>query len=196
MSKEAGGGVCAVTLLWCGVVLLLHWAAGAFACGWDTSYCAQGRAKDGVYRGVLVDAGDRTLANTAFAVTFASRLTAPAVRGFTTDARGAYCVVWAEERIVPFITAGSSPTLPTDVPWEPLRGAAPPAGCQSGDRGIPWNRSDDLQRTPQYISVFAVVLPGVALLLLGLVRGTRRARHGGLGLAFAGTLLAAALWLG
>ena len=139
------------------------------------------------------------MTDTSFSVAFESRRRAHPreVGGFSTDAHSNYCIVWAQERITPFVHLDDGSEITIDVPWQPLNGAEAPPNCQTGDRGIPWNRADDLKSTPQFVSVPAVVLPGVALLLFGLiVRGTpaRRARMAGLVLTLASTLLAATLW--
>lgn len=198
--KWAGRGVCLAALVWCGFVLLFHWAAGGFACGMDTSYCAQSRDKNGVYRGVFVDGQGRTLTDTAFSVAFESRRGARPrdVSGFSTDAHGRYCIIWAQERITPSAHVGGSEWSIRD-PWQPLNGASPPPGCQAGDQGIPWNRADDLTTSAQFLAVPAVAVPGVVLLLVALVLGgaptARNPRTAGIALTVASTLLAALLWL-
>jgi hypothetical protein len=198
--KWAVLGVCLAALAWCGFVLFFHWVAGALACGWDTSYCAQSRDKNGVYRGVLVDRHARTVTGTAFSVAFESRRSARPrdVSGFSTDAQGRFCIVWAQESITPFLHVDGSVTSIRD-PWQPLNGANPPPGCQAGDQGIPWNRADDLTSSAQFLAVPAVAGPGMVLLLVALVLGgaptARRPRTAGLALTVASTLLAALLWL-
>jgi hypothetical protein len=193
-------GLSLAALVWCGVVLLFHWAAGAFACGWDTSYCAQSRDKDGLYRGVLVDRQGRTVTNTPFTVGFESRRNAEPgeVGGFSTDSAGRFCILWAQERITPSISLDGAPEGSIQG-WEPLNGSDPPLGCQAGDEGIPWNRADDLKTSPQFMSVPALAVPAAALLLVALLggrTGTQRLRQAGFALTFASTLLAVILWFG
>ncbi len=190
---------CLAALVWCALVLFVHWAASAFACGWDTSYCANSRDKNGLYTGVLVDRQGRRLTETSFSVLFESRRDADPrdVDGFSTDARGRYCIVWAQESVTPFARVDGYETS-IDVPWEPLNGDDAPPGCQAGDNGIPWNRADDLKTSAQFIALPALAGPAMILLLVGLVVGARRPawpRTAGLALTAASTLLAAVLWL-
>jgi hypothetical protein len=192
--------VCLVALVWCGFVLLFHWVAGAFACGFDTSYCAYSHDKNGIYQGVLVDRRGRTLTDTTFTVAFESRRRAHPrdVSGFSTDAQGRYCIVWAQERDTPFAQFDSSETT-IEQPWRALNGAQPPPGCQSGDQRIPWNRANDLTSSAQFLAVPAIVVPGAVLLLVAVALGAapsgRRARSAGLLLSAASTALTALLWL-
>ena len=143
----------------------------------DTSYCAESRAKNGLYRGVLTDRRDRTVTSAPFTVAFESRRDERDVAGFSTDAQGRYCIVWAEERITPLAHVdGSQPRI--EAPWRPLNGARPPHGCQAGDGGIPWNRADDLGSSVQFLALPAIAILSAILLLVGLA-GTptgRRAR--------------------
>jgi hypothetical protein len=189
--------VCALAIAWCALVLVAHAFAGAISCGWDTSYCAQTHTKNGVYRGILRDNQGAAVASTRFTVSFESRRGRPAVEGFATDAHGGYCIVWAQERIVPFANAGDE-LIPIPDPWESLERAGPPAGCQSGNAGIPWDRADDLSTRAPYRAVQVFALAAVALLAIGLVAGTRRGGRGacaaGLGLAGVSTALTAAQW--
>lgn len=190
--------LCLAGLAWCGAVVLFHSFAAALACGWDTSYCAQGRDKNGLYRGVLIDRQGHVARNTRFTVAFESRRNADPreVGGFSTDANGAFCIVWAQERSTPSITSDGAPRGSIRG-WEPLNGADPPRRCQEGDRGIPWNRASDLKTSPQFMSVPALAVAAAALLLVALVGGraeTLRMRRSGLALTLASTLLAAVLW--
>jgi hypothetical protein len=149
---------------------------------------------------VLAERQHRTLTGTSFAVAFESRRSAHPrhVSGFSTDARGRYCIVWAEERVTPIAVLAGRSEVGIDVPWKALNGSRRPPGCQAGDHGIPWNRADDLKSTRQFVAVPAFALPAMALLLLALVLGGgpagRRTRIAGLVLATASTLLAAVLW--
>jgi hypothetical protein len=191
--------VSAGAVVWCGLVLLFHFAAGAFQCGLDTSNCAVSASKNGIYQGVLIDEEYRTWADTSFSVAFASRRSSRPVGGFATDAHGEYCIVWAHERITPRAhVEDGGPSIQVDAPWRPLNGADPPPGCDAGDEGIPWNRGDDLQNTPQFFSVPVVIVPAAALLLLALLirrtPWTSLCRRGGLALTAVGTLLTAILW--
>jgi hypothetical protein len=123
--------------VWCLVVLFLHWLGAVSACGgWggDTSSCAYSRAKNGTYQGVLVAPTGAPLRNFAFAVSFDSRRHSSlrSVHGFTTDAQGGYCIVWADEHRVPYIdSVGDVRAL-----WQPLNGRHPPPGCRSGNQGF------------------------------------------------------------
>jgi hypothetical protein len=149
---------------------------------------------------VLVDRQHRALSDSPFSVAFESRRSANPreVGGFSTDSRGRYCIVWAEERITPSAVLDRRSEVGIDAPWHALNGSARPPGCQAGDHGIPRNRADDLKSSTQFVAVPAVTLPAMALLLLGLVLGRRPAgrytRTAGLVVTLAGTLLAAALW--
>ncbi|MGZ6616355.1 MAG: hypothetical protein ACXVFQ_18230 [Solirubrobacteraceae bacterium] len=187
-------------LVCCVAVLFAHWLAASTACARDTSTCAHRREKTGTYQGVLVGgigAQRLTLRNFAFSVVFPSRRDASprSVEGFRTDQQGRYCIVWADERGLPYIdSVGEMRTL-----WQPLNGRDPPPGCRSGDEGIPWNRADGITDSPQFLAVPAILIPGLILLLIALVRGdvpeARRPRGAGFALALAGTALAALLWL-
>jgi hypothetical protein len=198
--RWAARSVCVIALVWCGFLLLVHWAAAGLACAHDTSYCALNRHKNGLYRGTLVDRQGRPITDTAFSVSFESRRRAHPreVGGFSTDAQGRYCIVWAAERITPFVHFDDvERTIQT--PWQPLNGPNPPRGCQSGNHGIPWNRADDATSSPQFIAVPALAVPGALLLLVALVAGVaptaRRPRRAGLALTVASTMLAALVWL-
>jgi hypothetical protein len=192
-------GVCLAAVGWCGVVLAAHWFAGTTACAWDTSYCALSHHKNGVYRGVLADPMGGAPPNASFTVTFESRRDADPrdVGGFSTDTHGSYCIVWALERITPFAHIGGADRR-IDGHWQPLRGVKPAPSCQRGDQGIPWNRGSDLKSSPQFASVFAVALPTMGLLLIGLWVPRGRVAllvcAAGLALTVATTLLAAILW--
>ena len=190
---------CLIALVWCGIVLLLHWAFSAFACAWDTSNCALSRDKNGVYQGVLVDLQGRPIRNADFTVSFESRRSAHPrrVSGYSTDAQGRYCLIWSQERIIPFAYYNGSGTSIRGS-WQPLDGASPPARCQAGDQGIPWRRADDLRSSVQFVAVPALVIPGSVLLLAGLLLGgapsAARVRTCGFVLTAAGTVLAVLVW--
>ncbi len=117
------------------------------------------------------------------------------VQGFRTDPPGRYCIVWADERGLPYVESVGE----VRTPWQPLSGRRPPPGCRSGEEGIPWNRADNIIDSPQFLAVPAILVPGMILLLIPLVRGdvseAGRPRAAGLALAVAGTVLAALLWL-
>lgn len=148
--------------------MLAHWALGNLACGWDTSYCAASHEKDTTYRGQLTADDGRVLADTAFTVAFESRLDAPRVGGFTTDADGTYCLVWATEATTPlaYVDGTLAGRLEQDA-------EAPPGDCQTSDAEIPWNRADDLRSTPQFVGVFVPGALAILALVLGLLRPTR-----------------------
>ena len=172
-------GACGLAFGWCLVLPLPHWVASAFSCGFDTSYCAESRHKNGLYRGVLVDQQGRRLTNMPFSVDFETRRgrEGPSlVDGFATDGFGNYCVVWARERIIPRAYVDERYVAGIDGRWEPLNGSGPPRGCQEGDEGIPWNRADDRASSPQFISVFVLTLTSIALLLVGLGSDRRHLR--------------------
>jgi len=199
-----GTVACLAGLVWGAVVLVVHLAGGALVCNprtTENSSCAHSHAKNGIYQGVL-GAGSsqgRARASTAFTVHFSSRRDAHRdVSGFTTDAQGGYCIVWAEERSTP-VASYDDTVASIKADWRPLAGAKPPTGCQAGDRGIPWNRADDLRHTPQYVAGLILTLAGMALLLLALVlRNAPSAwwlRTAGLSVTAASTLLVALLWL-
>lgn len=67
------------------------------------------------------------------------------------------------------------------------------------NKGIPWDRVDEPTRTTPYLAALTLTLPGMALLLLGLL--LRRARPAppvraiGLTLTAMGVTFVAALWL-
>jgi hypothetical protein len=187
--------LCLAALLWCIVGLTAHWAFAGLACGGDTTNCALSHDKNGVYRGVLADAQGRALTNTSFSVAFASRQTSSPrdVSGFSTDANGDYCIVWAEERITPFLQVSPSFGTSLSEPWKPLNGASPPHGCQSGNQGIPWNHASDLKRTPQFVSVIVLGIASALLLLVGLTFPAFAIA--GLTLTTATTALGAILWI-
>src|SRR5215210_160571 len=193
-------GVCLIALVWCCFVLLFHWFAGMIACGLDTSYCAMGHEKNGLYQGVLVDQHGRTMANTSFALRFESRDRAHPrdVHGFSSDAQGRYCIVWAQERITPIARFDGTETAIKGF-WKPLNEGQPRPGCQSGDHDIPWDRADDLTSSARFLAVPAMAVPAAVLLLVALVLGAgpsgRRARAVGLLLAATSTALTALLWV-
>jgi hypothetical protein len=184
-----------IALMWAVLVLLVHWAAAGLACGWDTSNCATSHDKNGLYQGVLDERRGEPFTNTPFTVAFESRRHAHPreVAGFSTDAEGRYCIVWAQERITPFAHVADL-TRPIRGARQPLNGTDPPPGCQTGDQAIPWNRADDLRRSLQFLSVPAAVVPGMILLLVGLVGGAS-SRRAGVVLILTGTAVAALLWL-
>src|ERR1044072_1262819 len=90
-------------LVCCGAFLFVRWMLGQIACGTDTSDCAESAVKDVIYRGSLERAAGSALANTAFTVEFASRRDTSRVGGFVPDDRGNYCILWARERITPYV---------------------------------------------------------------------------------------------
>jgi hypothetical protein len=191
---------CILGLAVCGFVLLVHYFFGGIACSFDTSYCAMTRHKDGLYRGVLRDRQGNVLADTPFTVRFESRRNERRrdVGGFRSDGQGRFCIVWPSEEITPFIELDGTDAIHT--PWVSLGRQAPPPGCQPGDAGIPWNRSDDLESTIQFRSVPALLVPAAALLVLAFLFRMEGAgkllQRGGLALTAAGTVLAAVLWFG
>lgn len=187
-------------LVGCIVVLFVRGLAAASACGgWgggDTTTCAYSRAKNGTYQGRLLTASGARLRNYAFSVSFPSRRSSrPAsVHGFSTDAQGGYCILWAQEHGQPYVDSiGKALAL-----WQPLNGGRAPPGCQSGEEGIPWNQAEDLQGSPQYFAVFWILVPAIVLLLAALIIGTvpaaRWPRAIGFALAAVGTALAIAFW--
>ena len=183
----------AVGLVWCVLVVAVHWGAASLACAFDTSNCAYGHDKNGVYEGLLRN-GDRALTNRSFTVAFASRSDKPTAGPFRTSRNGDYCVVWANERITPFARArGGGDVALRD--WHET--SDPPAGCQSADEGIPWNRADDRMSRPQFIVPIVLGAIAAVLLLVGLVGGATRRRAGraGLVLALVTTAAVAAVWL-
>jgi hypothetical protein len=192
-----------VALVWCGVVLLFHFAAGAFACESDGSGCAHSRHKNGVYEGMLVSRGNEKWFSTAFSVSFESRrdVLPRETGGFSTDADGHYCIVWAQEEEL-FVhvagVAGDGAVTFTD-PWQPLNGADPPPDCQTSDQGVPWNRAQDLMSSPEFLALPALAVPAAALLLVALLLEgapkARLARTAGLVLTAASSGLAVLLWL-
>jgi hypothetical protein len=192
-----------VALVWCGVVLLFHFAAGAFACESDGSGCALSRHKNGVYEGMLVSRGNEKWLNTAFSVSFESRRDARPreTGGFSTDATGHYCIVWAQEEVWFVHVAGvaGDGAVRFSDPWQPLNGADPPPDCQTSDQGVPWNHAQDLMSSPEFLALPALAVPAVALLLIALLlEGAPKARHAravGLVLTVASTGLAVLLWL-
>jgi hypothetical protein len=189
--------ICAAGLVWCAVVVAFHWLAGSLACALDTSYCAFSHEKDGVYAGILRDADGHKLPNREFSVAFESRRDMGRVGGFSTDRDARYCIVWANERITPFASAGGGPSIAIRDSWRRTRDSARPAGCQSGDEGIPWNRADDRLDRPQFRVPVALGAAGMVLLAVGLVGGAKRrvARRSGLALAAVTTASVAAVWL-
>ena len=195
-----GVGASVFAVAWSVFALLAHWMLGFLSCGLDTSYCAHSREKNGIYAGVLRDRRGDPVTDSRFRVTFESRhRSRPGpVGGFSTDRTGHYCIVWASERITPFFEADDGARGAIEDPWRPLNGAAPPRGCQPGDQGIPWNRADDLERSPQFVSVAAIGFASIALLLVGLVRNRARfagrVRALGVALAVAMTIVGAVLW--
>jgi hypothetical protein len=192
--KRAGIGVCVAALLWSGLLLLVHVFFGGIACGFDTSNCARSRDKDTIYQGVLTDPQGHTYTG-AFTVRFASRQNSREVGGFSTDPQGHYCVAWASERVVPFalIDGTEAPLRMLDKPGAPV-----PPGCQQGDAGVPWNRSDALSSSPQYLALlFTTLIGGIVLmgaLAFGRERPGRALRRTGLALTVVSTLLFAVLW--
>lgn len=169
--------LCVAGVLWCGFLVLGVLFGAAFACSTDTSYCAESREKNGVYAGVLVDDRGRVLRDAKLTVWFESRDDEPPVRDFTTDARGRYCFVWASERSIPDVEARTADaTIPSHrvrstANWRSLRGANPPAGCQTTDARIPWMRADDASDSPEFVITLLVPMLSGAVLLLGLGRG-------------------------
>ncbi|MDA0181615.1 hypothetical protein OJ997_15020 [Solirubrobacter phytolaccae] len=157
-------------LLIAGLLVFLHWAVGNVTCGWDTSYCAESAEKDTTYQGVLETRDGRVLADTDFTVRFESRVGEPDVGGFSTDADGRYCLMWASEPVSPGAYVGDEYVNrlerlgEDDVPVEP---------CQTSDASLPWNRTEEVTRTPQFLAAF---IPGglaILVLLVGVFRPTR-----------------------
>jgi hypothetical protein len=189
----AARAVCAAALVVCVVVVALHWGAASLACAFDTSDCAYGHEKNGVYEGVLRDRG-RTLDNRRFSVSFESRSGESPVAGFRTDGEGRYCIVWAQERITPFAnTTGAGSIALRD--WRET--SEPPAACQTSDEAIPWHRADDRMSRPQFLVPVALGAAAAVLLLVALVGGPRRrnVRRAGLALTAVTTVAVAAVWL-
>jgi hypothetical protein len=188
----AGRAICVAALAWTAAVLFAHWMLASLTCAWDTSYCAHTREKNGIYQGVLVDSNDQPIAGTPFTVAFASRRDGRDVGGFSSDGDARYCIVWARERITPFVHFASGRETSIRGPWRPLHGPNPPPGCQSGDRGIPWDRADDLKSAPQFLLVAVLGFATMGLLLLGLALGRVRAATRVRGLGVAMTIVATA----
>lgn len=162
----------AVLLVAC-AVLFLHWALANLTCGWDTSYCAESREKDTAYRGQLVTDDGRVLADTDFTVRFESRNDEP-VGGFRTDADGMACVLWANEAVSPSAYVGDEPVGRLEVPApEEEDRFGPATDCQTSDASIPWNRTEKLRETPQFLAPFVLGLVAIAALLVGAFRPTR-----------------------
>ena len=191
---------CGLAFGWCLLLPIGHFVAAELSCGLENTYCAESRHKNGVYRGVLVDAHGRRLTNAPFSVAFETRRNEDPneVGGFSTDRFGNYCIVWARERIIPIAYFdGSYRSIRS--PWQPLNGSQRPRNCQEGNHGIPWNRADDSKSSPQFLSVFVLTLTSVVLLLVGLALGgapaARPVQIAGLSATLASTLLVGLLWL-
>ena len=187
-------------LLWCLLVLSVHLVLGAAACSYsDSSNCVASSQKNTLYRGVLVGVpGYYPLRNTRFRVIFASRGFDAPVGGFSTGPDGSFCIRWAEDGLTFLVGSRFVTTQPLPLVPQRLVGT-PPAGCQSSNSGIPWNRSRDLQSAPEYVSVIVLDVVSFALLLIGLPLGVRsvgpRLRVAGLSLTVATTALAGFVWL-
>jgi hypothetical protein len=167
--------------------------AGNWVCAQDTSFCAFGHEKNGVYAGTLATPRGRPLRNQPFDVYFESRRDEPVVR-LRSDSRGKFCIVWAQERVGP--VAGASGT-PINLPlWRPLRGAAPRAGCEATAAQIPWNRASDLTSRWQYLSVLVITAFSVLALILPVGAKRRRLlRLAGIGAALIALGLCIAVWV-
>ncbi|MBE2320819.1 hypothetical protein DVA67_032975 [Solirubrobacter sp. CPCC 204708] len=181
----------AVLLVACGVVFL-HFALGGLSCAWDTSYCAESPDKTTEYRGRLQTQDGRVLADTEFSVEFESRLDEP-VGGFRTDADGDYCVRWAREAVSPNAVVGDELVGRLEIP-EPEELVDETVECQSSDASIPWNRTEQLRSTPQFLGLFVPGVAAIALLVFGLVRPHRAVFYAGCALTAVTCVGFAALW--
>jgi hypothetical protein len=181
-----------LALLCCIALVLVNWALAVGKCSFDTSYCAESHEKDHVYTGVL-----KGRPHTRFTIAFASRRGERDVGGFATDARGRYCFLWAREDIVPYIHPDAGATIPARS-FRPLEESAPPARCQTGDAGIPWDRAEPVSDAWQSLTVPLLAMPACVLLFLAAIsrdvplgRGLLR---GGLVVTGATSLLFVLLW--
>ncbi|HWT94091.1 MAG TPA: hypothetical protein VN238_13890 [Solirubrobacteraceae bacterium] len=189
--------LCVAGVLWCGFLVVCVLFMTAFSCFGDTAYCAESREKNGVYAGVLQDEGGSVLRDARLTVSFESRADEDPVRDFTTDARGRYCFVWANERSIPDIEARTgNATVPSHLTgptanWRPLRGADPPAGCQTSAAGVPWLRADGASDSPEFVITLLLPMFAGAVMLLGLGRDRigRFCRRIGTVLTLASTVL-------
>src|SRR5215475_12489026 len=193
MTEKRRWTAAGAALLWCAALLVAHAYAGTVACGWleDNNRCAGHRAKDAIYRGVLVDDQGRPLTG-AFTVSFPSR--DEPVGGFSTDADGRFCIRWGSDGIA-YAHIGGTTVVP-QFPNE--RSGPPPSDCQEGDAGVPWNRAKDLTRSPQYLSLWFVALLAAVYLMAAIGRrgnpSGERPRNVGLALTGVATLLFVVLW--
>jgi hypothetical protein len=182
---RAGRLAATLALMWTVLVLLAHLVVGSYACGSDTSNCGRTRHKTTVYHGYV------PFPNTLFKVAFPSIVDyGGLVGGFRTDSNGHYCIVWAPESGT-FIINGNQTNF--GPPRGRLLLGRFPAGCQSGNRGVPWWRAEDLGSSPQYRSVTDAALLTMLVLVFGLIGGpsklAARVRATGVVLALASTIL-------
>ena len=175
------------------VVVCLHWALGSLACGWDTSYCAAGQEKDTAYKGTLESDDRGVVADTEFSVRFESRLDAPRVGGFSTDAAGGYCVLWAREAVSPLAYVGDTVVGRLEIPED--EATIEPSECQTSDASIPWNRTDELRQTTEFRAPFVLGGLAIVVLLIGVVRPTRVGFAVGSVLTAVTFALISALWV-
>src|SRR3954447_10290318 len=194
MTKTRSTPECLVALVWCILLFLAHWLFGSVACGWQELTCVPSRHKDTIYQGVLADPQGRMMTG-AFTVSFPLS-GKHRVGGFSTDAEGRYCVVWAPEASPTANIGGLAvPLQVIDAPGRPI-----PPGCQEGNAGIPWKHADDLKSSPQYLSLLFTLLIAGGILMGGLAyagdtRPARLHREAGLAMTVVSTLLFAVLWL-
>jgi hypothetical protein len=145
------------------LMLLFDMSRAAFACGMDTSYCAETTERNGIYTGTLRDPADRPLANTEFEAHFETRGQVT----FTTDERGRYCILWPHEAVLPSTQVAGASTGTSLGGWLPLEDAAPPPGCQTGDAGVPWHRAKDFTSSWQFLTLLSLAALALAALVAG-----------------------------
>lgn len=177
-----------LALGWCAFVLLAHLAGGWLSCSGDTSDCASTTARAMVYQGQL------PYANTPFAITGPG---AGYVGGFRTDSHGRYCIVWTPDGGSFIVQGQETAGYFLGSTGHVLQGRSP-SGCQYGDGGVSWDRSEGLTSSPQYWSVITLGLVTMCVLILGLALGKAdsggRVRAAGVALSIASTVLPLVLW--
>lgn len=146
------------------LALLANFVAGAFACSFDTSYCADSRDELGVVHGMIVDEKEQPVGGVEFHLTDDTYPRDDPGPVFVSNPDGRFCVLWPEGSTRPFAQP-LDPTLRSTLVEPASIGFPPPGPCQTTDRRAAWYRYEDLESNWQYLTLTALPASAFALVL-------------------------------
>ncbi len=127
----------------------LNVVGGAFACAWDTSYCATAPDELQAFQGTITDPGGRPVPDARFQFRDDTLRDGDPGPVFRSGPDGSYCVMWPAGSTRPFahpIDQG----LRASVVEPNTKGALPAEDCQRTKHRAPWYRYQNLTSTWQY----------------------------------------------